>query len=127
MRQQKGLVAFSPLCQGLLTDKYLQGIPDDSRMLRDGRYLNQRSLTDEKLAAIRELAKMAEERGQKLAEMALAWDLRDEAVTSVLIGASKPQQILANVRVLASAGFTAEELQRIDEISMAPGVQGLVH
>ena len=119
-------MAFSPLCQGLLTDKYLHGIPDDSRILRDGRYLTQNSLTMEKLAAIRGLAKLAEERGQKLSAMALAWDLRDEAVTSVLIGASKPQQILANVRAIASAGFTAEELHQIDEISMAPGVQGLV-
>ena len=125
-RQKKGLVAFSPLCQGLLTDKYLHGIPDDSRILRDGRYLTQNSLTMEKLAAIRGLAKLAEERGQKLSAMALAWDLRDEAVTSVLIGASKPQQILANVRAIASSGFTAEELHQIDEISMAPGVQGLV-
>ena len=125
LHQQKGLVAFSPLCQGLLTDKYLHGIPADSRICRDGRYLNEHSLTKEKLQAIRALSGLAGERGQQLSEMALAWDLRSDAVTSVLIGASKPSQILDNIKVLGSEGFTEEELRRIDEISSAPGVQGL--
>lgn len=121
-----GIVAFSPLCQGLLTDRYLSGIPEDSRIRRDGRFLKEKSLTPEKLQAIRALSKLAEERGQTLAEMALAWDLKDDDVTTVLIGASKPEQILDNIKAIENTHFTAEERQEIDAISLAPGVQGLV-
>ena len=121
-----GIVAFSPLCQGLLTDRYLSGIPEDSRIRRDGRFLKEKSLTPEKLQAIRALSKLAEERGQTLAEMALAWDLKDADVTTVLIGASKPEQILDNIKAIENTHFTAEERQEIDAISLAPGVQGLV-
>ncbi|MEE1238353.1 MAG: aldo/keto reductase, partial [Acutalibacteraceae bacterium] len=88
----KGIIAFSPLAQGMLTDRYLGGIPDDSRIKTDGRFLKEGAITEEKLAQIRGLNKIAENRGQTLAEMALAWVLRDGAVTSVLIGASKPSQ-----------------------------------
>ena len=122
----KGIVAFSPLCQGLLTEKYLHGIPEDSRIRRDGRFLKEKSLTEEKLAAIRDLHELAEKRGQTLAEMALAWDLKDGAITSTIIGASRPEQILDNIKALENTSFTKEELERIDEISFRPGVQGLV-
>jgi len=122
----KGIVAFSPLCQGLLTEKYLHGIPEDSRIRRDGRFLKEKSLTKEKLAAIRDLHELAEKRGQTLAEMALAWDLKDGAITSTIIGASRPEQILDNIKALENTSFTKEELERIDEISFRPGVQGLV-
>ena len=122
----KGIVAFSPLCQGLLTEKYLHGIPEDSRIRRDGRFLKEKSLTDEKLAAIRDLHEIAEKRGQTLAEMALAWDLKDGAITSTIIGASRPAQILDNIKALENTSFTKDELSKIDEISFRPGVQGLV-
>ena len=121
-----GIVAFSPLCQGLLTDRYLHGIPEDSRIHRDGRFLKEKSLTPEKLQAIRALNDLAHERGQTLAEMALAWDLKDTDVTTVLIGASKPEQILDNIKAIENTSFSAEELQAINAISFAPGVQGLI-
>ncbi len=111
-----GIIAFSPLAQGLLTDRYLQGVPEDSRIARDGRFLKRDSLTDERLRQIRALNDMARERGQTLAEMALAWILKDGDVCSVLIGASRPEQILDNVRAIENCAFTAEELKRIDEI-----------
>ena len=114
-----GIIAFSPLAQGLLTDKYLKGIPEDSRIKTDGRFLHADQLTPEKLAQITALNELAKNRGQTLAQMALSWVLRDGEVTSVLIGASKPQQILDNLKVLESAPFTDEELKRIDEISLA--------
>ena len=117
----KGIVAFSPLCQGLLTEKYLHGIPEDSRIRRDGRFLKEKSLTEEKLAAIGDLHDLAVQRGQTLAEMALAWDLKDGAITSTIIGASRPEQILDNIKALENTSFTEEELERIDEISFRPG------
>ncbi len=113
----KGIIAFSPLAQGLLTDRYLSGIPADSRIMTDGRFLHADALTDEKLAKIRALADLAASRGQTLAQMALAWDLRDGAVTSVLIGASKPAQILDNLGALANTTFTPDELSQIDRLS----------
>lgn len=115
---KKGIIAFSPLAQGLLTNRYLNGIPEDSRIARDGRFLRKDALTEEKLASIRGLNKIAEERGQTLAEMALSWILKDGIVTSVLIGASKPSQILDNVKALENTSFTADELKRIDELSL---------
>ncbi|WP_455049121.1 aldo/keto reductase [Mitsuokella sp.] len=121
-----GIVAFSPLCQGLLTDRYLHGIPEDSRIHRDGRFLKEKSLTPEKLAAIKALNEIAQQRGQTLAEMALAWDLKDGDVTTVLIGASKPSQILDNSKAIENTSFSEEELARINKISLAPGVQGLI-
>lgn len=113
----KGIIAFSPLAQGLLTDRYLSGIPADSRIVTDGRFLHADALTDEKLAKIRALADLAASRGQTLAQMSLAWDLRDGAVTSVLIGASKPAQILDNLGALANMHFTPDELSEIDRLS----------
>lgn len=113
----KGIIAFSPLAQGLLTDRYLSGIPADSRIVTDGRFLHADALTDEKLAKIRALADLAAFRGQTLAQMSLAWDLRDGAVTSVLIGASKPAQILDNLGALANTHFTPDELSEIDRLS----------
>ena len=121
-----GIVAFSPLCKGLLTDRYLHGIPEDSRIHRDGRFLKEKSLTPEKLAAIKALNEIAQQRGQTLAEMALAWDLKDGDVTTVLIGASKPSQILDNSKAIENTSFSEEELARINKISLAPGVQGLI-
>lgn len=111
-----GIIAFSPLAQGLLTDRYLNGVPADSRIGRDGRFLNESHLTDARLAQIRALDAMARERGQTLAQMALAWVLRDGDVCSVLIGASRPQQILDNLGALENTAFTEEELRQIDRI-----------
>lgn len=113
---KKGIIAFSPLAQGMLTDRYLNGIPEDSRIKTDGRFLKQEALTKERLEQIVNLNKLAAERGQSLAEMALAWILRDGIVTSVLIGASKPSQILDNIGALKNTTFTAEELERIENI-----------
>ena len=113
----KGIIAFSPLAQGLLTDKYLHGIPSDSRIAVDGRFLHADALTKEKLAQIEVLNKMAGERGQSLAQMALSWILKDEDVTSVLIGASRPEQIIQNVEIVQNTKFTREELKKIDQIS----------
>ncbi len=114
---KKGIIAFSPLAQGMLTDRYLHGIPEDSRVKTDGRFLNTNSITEDNLAKVRALNALALERGQTLAEMALAWVLKDNVVTSVLIGASKPEQILENLKVLGCAPFSSEELQLIDEIA----------
>lgn len=111
-----GIIAFSPLAQGLLTDRYLQGIPADSRIGRDGRFLKAENLTEARLSQIRALNDIARERGQTLAEMALAWILKDGDVCSVLIGASRPEQILDNVRAIQNCAFTEEELRRIDAI-----------
>lgn len=110
----QGIIAFKPLEQGMLTDKYLNGIPEDSRIRRDGRYLREASLTEDKLSKIGDLNKIAKRRGQSLAQMAIAWDLRDPAVTSVLIGASRPEQILENLETLKHVEFTPEELAEIE-------------
>ena len=114
----KGIIAFSPLAQGMLTNRYLNGIPEDSRIRTDGRFLQEASLTNERLNQIRELNDIALQRGQSLAEMALSWVLRDGIVTSVLARASKPAQILDNLGALKNTKFTKEELQKIDEISL---------
>jgi len=113
---KKGIIAFSPLAQGMLTDRYLHGIPEDSRVKTDGRFLNTNSITEDNLAKVRALNALALERGQTLAEMALAWVLKDNVVTSVLIGASKPEQILDNIKAIQNTNFSAEELQKIDAI-----------
>jgi len=115
---KKGIIAFSPLAQGMLTDRYLNGIPADSRIASSSRFLNESALTPERLDQIRALNALAKERGQTLAEMALSWVLKDGAITSVLIGASKPEQILDNVKIVGNTGFSEEELKKIDEIAL---------
>ncbi len=113
-----GIIAFCPLEQGLLTDKYLHGIPNDSRVRTDGRFLQESAITPERVKQLQALQKLAAKRGETLAQMALSWILRDGEVTSVLIGASRPSQILDNVGIVKSAGFTEEELLEIDRITM---------
>ena len=116
-RLEKGLITFSPLAQGQLTDRYLHGIPEDSRIRTDGRFLKESILTEARLSQIHRLNDLAAARGEKLADMALAWLLQQPVVTSVLIGASKTQQILDNLKAIDSAPFTEEELRLIDEIA----------
>ena len=115
-REKKGVIVFSPLAQGLLTDRYLGGIPEDSRIRTSGIFLREGALTEEKLSKIRALNALAHERGESLAQMALAWVLRRDEVTSVLVGASKPSQILDNLGALTAAPFSDEELRAIDAI-----------
>ena len=117
-KEKKGVIVFSPLAQGLLTDRYVNGIPVDSRIRTSGIFLKETSLTEEKLAKIKALNSIAKERGESLAQMALAWVLRRKEVTSVLVGASKPSQIIDNLGAMSSAPFSAEELALIDEISL---------
>lgn len=114
----KGIIAFSPLAQGLLTDRYLKGIPADSRIVTDGRFLKENALTEQRLNQIRRLNDLAMQRGQTLAQMALSWILRDGVVTSVLAGASKPEQVLDNIKAAQNTSFTAEELALIDQAGM---------
>lgn len=111
-----GIIAFCPLAQGLLTDKYLNGIPADSRIRTDGRFLKENDVTPERIEQIRALGKIAADRGQSLAQMALSWILRDGEVTSVLIGASRPSQVLENVKMVEKMNFTADELAAIEAI-----------
>ena len=115
---KKGMIIFSPLAQGMLTDRYLKGIPSDSRIRTDGRFLNEKSLSPDKMEKIKQLNEIAKKRGQTLAQMSLAWVYSKKAVTSVLIGASKPQQILENIRMIYNADFTEEELEQIDSIAL---------
>ena len=112
----KGIISFSPLAQGLLTDRYLNGVPSDSRIATDGRFLKTDNLTEKKLNAIRELNETAKKREQSLAQMALAWVLKDGIVTSVLIGASKAEQVLDNIEAIKNTEFSDEELKKIDKI-----------
>lgn len=116
----KGVIVFSPLAQGLLTDRYLGGIPKDSRVRTSGIFLKETNITEEKLGKIRALNAIARDRGESLAQMALAWVLRREEVTSVLVGASKPAQILDNLGAINAATLTEEELLAIDEIALCP-------
>ena len=118
IEDKKGMIIFSPLSQGLLTDRYLKGIPNDSRIKTDGRFLNERSLTEERLEKIKKLNEVAKRRGQSLAQMALAWVYSKEGITSVLIGASKPEQITENLKMLENTSFTNEELAEIDSIAL---------
>ncbi len=113
----KGVICFSPLAQGLLTDRYINGIPQDSRVKTDGRFLNEGRITPEIIEKIKKLNTVAQERGQSLAQMALSWVLKDDRVTSVLIGASKTEQILDNLKASQNTSFTKEELDIIDEIA----------
>ena len=112
-----GMIAFVPLAQGLLTGKYLNGIPEGSRASGPSVFLNKKDITEETLDKIRKLNEIAAGRGQKLSQMALSWVLRNNCVTSVLIGASKPSQIEENVKALDNLSFTKEELKKIDEIT----------
>jgi L-glyceraldehyde 3-phosphate reductase len=114
LKEGIGCIVFSPLAQGMLTNRYLSGIPADARAARDPRFLKPEDLTDQKLVRIRALDAMARERGQSLAQMALAWVLRQPAVASALVGASKPSQLDDNVASVKSPPFTPSELERID-------------
>ena len=112
----KGIISFSPLAQGMLTDRYLNGIPTDSRVMTDGRFLHKEQLGEDRISVIRKLNDLASKRGETLAQMALKCVVKDSDVTSVLIGASKPQQILENLIVMQAADFSDEELKLIDDI-----------
>ena len=111
-----GMIAFSPLAQGLLTDRYLNGIPENSRAARSSGFLKLDQVTEEKVAKARELNELAIRRGQTLAEMALAWVLKDERMTSVIVGASSVKQLADNLHALDNLSFTSEELLLIDGI-----------
>ncbi|WP_299287588.1 L-glyceraldehyde 3-phosphate reductase [uncultured Mucilaginibacter sp.] len=111
-----GCIPFSPLAQGLLTDKYLKGIPEDSRIAKGVGFLTENNLTEDKLNQIRQLNDIAQQRGQSLAQMALAWILKDPRITSVLIGASKPEQLKDSLKCLDNTSFSQEELKLIDGI-----------
>lgn len=111
-----GVITFSPLAQGLLSDRYLEGIPADSRIRTDGRFLKESAVTEETIAKIRALSEIAKERNQTLAQMALAWIMRDGDITSVLVGASKPSQILDNIGMLDNMKFDDATKARIEEI-----------
>jgi len=113
-----GVICFSPLAQGMLTDRYLNGIPQDSRAARN-HFLQSASITEEKLATIRSLNEIAKNRGQSLAEMALCWVLRENKVTTVLIGASRKEQITNNVKIVDHLDFSADELAAIEQILSA--------
>ena len=116
----KGIITFSPLAQGLLTNRYLNGIPKDSRIARSGIFLRESDVNEKRLDQILALSKMAAQRGQTLAQFALSWILKDNDITSVLIGASRPEQILDCIRCMENTTFTAEELQKIDAITVEP-------
>jgi len=111
-----GCIAFSPLAQGVLTDRYLQGIPEDSRAGKPTGFLQPDQVTHEKLEIVNKLNMIARERGQSLAQMAIAWLLKDHRVTSVLIGASSVEQLDDNLQTLNNLSFSDDELRRIDEI-----------
>ncbi|WP_207422743.1 L-glyceraldehyde 3-phosphate reductase [Desertivirga brevis] len=111
-----GCIPFSPLAQGLLTDKYLHGIPEDSRVATSGKFLNESHITPDKVEKVAKLNGLAEQRGQKLAHMALSWLLKDSRVTSVLIGSSKPEQIVDSIKALQNTEFSEEEINRINDI-----------
>lgn len=116
---KKGMIIFSPLEQGLLTDRYLKGIPDDSRIKTDGRFLKEEHITVDLLDKLNKLNEIAIKRGQTLAQMALSWVYNKEGITSVLVGASKPEQILDNIKMTENTSFTKEELDEIDSIVLS--------
>ena len=113
-----GCITFSPLAQGLLTDKYLDAVPEDSRLVKPDTPLSKSMLTEQNLSNIRSLNEIAKERGQSLAQMAIAWNLRHPQVTSVLVGASSVKQIEQNVAALENADFSEDELERIDSYAV---------
>lgn len=112
----KGIICFSPLAQGMLTDRYFDGIPADSRVKTDGRFLKENQITKEAIEKLKKMNEIASGRGQTLAEMALSWCLKDDAITSVIIGASKVSQILDNIKAATNTVFTDEELKAIDSL-----------
>jgi L-glyceraldehyde 3-phosphate reductase len=116
-----GCIVFSPLAQGMLTTKYLDGVPEGSRAAQEGS-LQREMLTEENLAQVRALNELAQKRGQSLAQMALAWTLRDERVTSTLIGASSVEQLEENVKALDQLAFADDELQAIDAHAVEAGI-----
>jgi len=116
INEKKGMIIFSPLAQGLLTERYLKGIPKDSRVRTDGRFLKETSVTPENIEKTIKLNALAKQRGQTLAQMALSWIYSKNGITSVLIGASKPEQITENIRMTENITFTEEELSLIDDI-----------
>jgi L-glyceraldehyde 3-phosphate reductase len=118
LEEKKGVIVYSPLAQGLLTDRYLYGIPEDSRVRTSGLFLKESAITEERIARASALNKIALERGETLAKMALSWVLAKEGVTSVLVGASKPEQIRENASACRFTPFTDEELRLIDEIAL---------
>lgn len=120
-REGIGTIVFSPLAQGLLTNRYLNGIPEDSRVRR-GNYLSESMITEENLERVRGLAEIAQQRGQSLAEMAIAWVLRDARITSALLGASSVEQLEQNVAALANLDFDADELAEIDRFAVEGGI-----
>jgi L-glyceraldehyde 3-phosphate reductase len=111
-----GSIAFSPLEQGVLTDKYLKGIPEDSRIAKDGRYLKKDQVSDDVINKVRGLNDIALNRGQSLAQMAIAWLLKDQRITTVLVGVSKPEQLAENVEAVKNLNFSSEELEKIELI-----------
>jgi len=111
-----GSIAFSPLEQGILTDKYLKGIPEDSRIAKDGRYLKKDQISDEVIEKVKALNQIALNRGQSLAQMAIAWLLKDPRITTVLVGVSKPEQLAENVEAVKNINFSSEELKKIEVI-----------
>ncbi len=121
-QEQVGCIAFSPLAQGLLTNKYLRGVPNDSRAAKEHGYLKSNEVTKEKLAIIRNLDQFAQRRGQSLAQMALAWVLKDPRITSVLIGVSKPEQLEDSLKCLQKPGFNDAELAQIESILQGNGI-----
>ena len=116
-RLGKGIICFTPLAQGLLTDRYFNGIPADSRVKTDGRFLKEEQISGEKIDKLKKMNEIAAKRGQTLAEMALAWCLKDDSITSVIIGASKTSQILDNIKAIENTEFTVDELKAIDELT----------
>ncbi len=117
-----GCIAFSPLGQGLLTERYLNGVASDSRAAKNDSSLNSGMLNEENLARVRGLADIAHERGQKMSQMAIAWALRSPVVTAVLLGASSVEQLDENLDALNNLDFTADELKRIDEFAVESGI-----
>ena len=115
-----GVVAFSPLAQGLLTDRYLNGIPEHSRAARETGFLQNGQVSEERVAASIKLNEIAKKRGQSLAQMALAWILKDERMTSVIIGASSVEQLNNNIKCIDNLDFSAEELSQIEDILKDP-------
>ena len=111
-----GAIAFSPLEQGILTDKYLKGLPKNSRAIKDGRYLNKDRFTPELLAKISSLNELAKLRNQSLAQMAVAWLLKDPRITSILVGASSPSQLIDSIGALKNQTFTKAELKSIEDL-----------
>ncbi|MBE7053356.1 MAG: L-glyceraldehyde 3-phosphate reductase [Ruminococcaceae bacterium] len=116
IENKKGMIIFSPLAQGLLTERYLNGVPNDSRVKTDGRFLSEKSITENVMEKVKKLNKIAKERGQTLAQMALSWLYSKDGITSVLIGASKPEQIRENIKMIENTEFTNDELDAIDKI-----------